>query len=116
MNEISNRLLFDGYKSLTNKIDDAHYQIDAILKSMDKIRQNASDSSERLDERIDEVHERITEFEDECDNFEETSDLTQELSKRIEVVLTFCLNHSFNLEQFKAILNGMYKSYRDMNG
>jgi len=120
MNDISNRLLFDGYKSLNSKIDDAHYQIDFIRKELEKIMTTVMDNSSRLDRRIDAAieyaHDRIDDLCDECEECQETSDLSQELEKRIEVILSFCFNHDINLGQFKEVLNRMYKSYREMNG
>ncbi len=90
MNDISHRLLFDGYKSLSNKIDEIEYD----LKKLKLVVDQAINGEEE---------------------FEERTDLIQELTKRLEAVLSLCNHNQFNVAQFKAVLNRLYKSFEDEN-
>lgn len=105
MNDISTKLLFDGYKSLSSRIDELEFQLKNLRKEFKEIIQDQEECDDK-DEKfiyIMEVLKKMVENK-ECSLNEVFNFLQNGLN-------SFCIFYKFSQEDFLVLLKKFKKDY-----
>jgi len=136
MNDVTNKMIFDGYRSLSDKLD-CHREL--IHLSQAKFRE-LEDELRKINSRVDSCHERITEStlnncdeeveDDICDDCQGNDmsaeqivgqlfdlldhnhlDYNDVLTNIIGALFALCASKEMNKQEFKLVLMNLLKHY-----
>ena len=101
MDDVDNKMIFDGYKSLSDKVDEFDYKIKMIYQHIRSHR----DALMRIDNKIDSLLEETAQLEDDC--FLERDNGYCEMIQLINLVRQIMEKRNCNLHEIikEIILN-----------